>query len=79
MRKSLALLLLTASLTGCAGLQKPVTPVFVPPASCLEHAAEIPNPKPDLIEYIEDLIVLYSDSAVLREQCRAALIEKSRE
>ena len=79
MRKSLALLLLSLSLTGCAGLQKPVTPVFVPPASCLEHAAEIPEPKPDLIEYIEDLIVLYSDSAVLREQCRAALLEKTKE
>ncbi len=79
MRKSLAPLLLSLSLTGCAGLQTQRTPVFVPPASCLEHAAEIPNPKPDLIEYIEDLIVLYSDSAVLREQCRAALIEKSRE
>ena len=79
MRKSLALLLLSLSLTGCAGLQTQRTPVFVPPASCLEHAAEIPEPKPDLIEYIEDLIVLYSDSSVLREQCRAALIEKSRE
>ena len=79
MRKSLALLLLTASLTGCAGLQTQRTPVFVPPASCLEHAAEIPNPKPDLIEYIEDLIVLYSDSATLREQCRAALLEKTKE
>ena len=79
MRKSLALLLLSLSLTGCAGLQTQRTPVFVPPASCLEHAAEIPNPKPDLIEYIEDLIVLYSDSATLREQCRAALIAKSRE
>ena len=78
MRKSLALLLLTASLTGCAGLQTQRTPVFVPPASCLEHAAEIPEPKPDLIEYLEDLIVLYSDSAVLREQCRAALLEKLR-
>ena len=78
MRKQLAVLLVLTSLTGCAGLQKPVTPVYVPPASCLEHAAEIPNPKPDLIEYIEDLIVLYSDSAVLREQCRAALLEKLR-
>lgn len=62
------------SLTGCAGLSKPVTPVFVPPASCLEHAADIPEPKPDLIEYVQDLIVLYSDGAVLREQCRAALV-----
>lgn len=79
MRKHLAVLLVLTSLTGCAGLQKPVTPVFVPPASCLEHAAEIPKPKPDLIEYIEDLIVLYSDSAVLREQCRAALLEKTKE
>ena len=78
MRKSLALLLLSLSLTGCAGLQTQRTPVFVPPASCLEHAAEIPEPKPDLIEYIKDLIVLYSDSAVLREQCRAALLEKLR-
>ena len=78
MRKSLALLLLSLSLTGCAGSQTQRTPVFVPPASCLEHAAEIPEPKPDLIEYIEDLIVLYSDSAVLREQCRAALLEKLR-
>ena len=79
MRKSLALLLLSLSLTGCAGLQTQRTPVLVPPASCLEHAAEIPEPKPDLIEYIEDLIVLYSDSAVLREQCRAALLEKTKE
>ena len=79
MRKSLALLLLSLSLTGCTGLQTQRTPVFVPPASCLEHAAEIPEPKPDLIEYIEDLIVLYSDSAVLREQCRAALLEKTKE
>ena len=79
MRKHLAVLLVLTSLTGCAGLQKPVPPVFVPPASCLEHAAEIPEPKPDLIEYIEDLIVLYSDSAVLREQCRAALLEKTKE
>ena len=79
MRKSLALLLLSLSLTGCAGLQTQRTPGFVPPASCLEHAAEIPEPKPDLIEYIEDLIVLYSDSAVLREQCRAALLEKTKE
>lgn len=79
MRKSLALLLLTASLTGCAGLQTQRTPVFVPPASCLEHAQELPTPGTDLIGYIEDLIVLYSDSAVLREQCRAALVEKSRE
>lgn len=79
MRKSLAPLLLSLSLTGCAGLQTQRTPVFVPPASCLEHAAEIPNPKPDLIEYIEDLIVLYSDNAVLREQCRAALLEKTKE
>ena len=78
MRKSLALLLLSLSLTGCTGLQTQRTPVFVPPASCLEHAAEIPEPKPDLIEYTEDLIVLYSDSAVLREQCRAALLEKLR-
>ena len=78
MRKHLALLLVLTSLTGCAGLQTQRTPVFVPPASCLEHAAEIPEPKPDLIEYIEDLIVLYSDSAVLREQCRAALLEKLR-
>ena len=72
-------LLVLTSLTGCAGLQTQRTPVFVPPASCLEHAAEIPNPKPDLIEYIEDLIVLYSDNAVLREQCRAALLEKTKE
>ena len=79
MHKSLALLLLTASLTGCAGLQTQRTPVFVPPASCLEHAQELPSPSPDLIEYIENLIVLYSDSAVLREQCRAALIQKSTE
>lgn len=79
MRKSLALLLLSLSLTGCAGLQTQRTPVFVPPASCLEHAAEIQKPKPDLIEYIEDLIVLYNDSAVLREQCRAALLEKTKE
>ena len=77
MRKSLALLLLTASLTGCAGLQTQRTPVFVPPASCLEHAQELPSPGPDLIEYIENLIILYSDSAVLREQCRAALVQKS--
>ena len=79
MRKSLALLLLSLSLTGCAGLQTQRTPVFVPPASCLEHAQEVPSPGPDLIEYIENLVLLYSDSAVLREQCRAALIEKSRE
>ncbi len=79
MRKSLAMLLLSLSLTGCAGSQTQRTPVFVPPASCLEHAEEIPKPKPDLIEYIEDLIVLYSDSAVLREQCRAALLEKTKE
>ena len=79
MRKSLALLLLSLSLTGCAGLQTQRTPVFVPPASCLEHAQELPSPGPDLIEYIENLVLLYSDSAVLREQCRAALIEKSRE
>ena len=79
MRKSLAMLLLSLSLTGCAGLQTQRTPVFVPPASCLEHAAELPSPIPDLIEYIENLVLLYSDSAVLREQCRAALIEKSRE
>ena len=79
MRKHLAILLVLTSLTGCAGLQKTVTPVYVPPASCLEHAAEIPEPTPDLIEYIEDLIVLYSDSAVLREQCRAALLEKTKE
>jgi len=26
--------------------------------------------------YVEDLIVLYTDSAVLREQCRAALIKE---
>lgn len=69
---SLALL----SLAGCAGSLKPVTPVFVPPASCLEHAQEIPEPKPDLIEYVGDLIVLYSDGAVLREQCRAALLKE---
>ena len=79
MRKHLALLLVLTSLTGCAGLQTQRTPVFVPPARCLEHAAEIQKPKPDLIEYIEDLIVLYSDSAVLREQCRAALLEKTKE
>ena len=79
MRKHLALLLLSLSLTGCAGLQTQRTPVFVPPASCLEHAQELPSPGPDLIEYIENLVLLYSDSAVLREQCRAALIEKSRE
>jgi len=79
MRKSLALLLALTSLTGCAGLQTQRTPVFVPPASCLEHAQELPSPGPDLIEYIENLVLLYSDSAVLREQCRAALIEKSRE
>ena len=79
MRKSLALLLLSLSLTGCAGLQTQRTPVFVPPASCLEHAQELPSPGPDLIEYIENLVLLYSDSAVLREQCRAALVEKSRE
>ena len=79
MRKSLALLLLSLSLTGCAGLQTQRTPVFVPPASCLEHAQELPSPGPDLIEYIENLVLLYSDSAVLREQCRAALIAKSRE
>ena len=79
MRKSLALMLLSLSLTGCAGLQTQRTPVFVPPASCLEHAQELPSPGPDLIEYIENLVLLYSDSAVLREQCRAALIEKSRE
>ena len=78
MRKHLALLLVLTNLTGCAGSQTQRTPVFVPPASCLEHAAEIPEPKPDLIEYIEDLVVLYSDSAVLREQCRAALLEKLR-
>ena len=79
MRKSLALLLLSLSLTGCAGLQTQRTPVFVPPASCLEHAQELPSPIPDLIEYIENLIILYSDSAVLREQCRAALVQKSQE
>lgn len=79
MRKSLALLVLIGSLTGCAGLQTQRTPVFVPPASCLEHAQELPSPIHDLIEYIENLIILYSDSAVLREQCRAALVQKSRE
>ena len=79
MRKSLALLLLSLSLTGCAGLQTQRTPVFVPPVSCLEHAQELPSPGPDLIEYIENLVLLYTDSAVLREQCRAALIVKSRE
>ena len=79
MRKSLALLLLSLSLPGCAGSQTQRTPVFVPPASCLEHAQELPSPGPDLIEYIENLVLLYSDSAVLREQCRAALMEKSRE
>lgn len=70
------LLLVLLSLTGCAGSLKRVTPVFVPPASCLEHSQEIPPPKPDLFEYASDLIVLYSDSAVLREQCRAALVKE---
>ena len=78
MRKSLALLLLSLSLTGCAGSPTQRTPVFVPPASCLEHAQELPSHGPDLIEYIENLVLLYSDSAVLREQCRAALIQESR-
>lgn len=68
--------LVLLSLAGCAGSLKPETPVFVPPASCLEHAQEIPEPKPDLIEYVGDLIVLYSDGAVLREQCRAALLKE---
>lgn len=51
--------------------------MFVPPASCLEHARELPEPGPDVLTYIEEVVVLYSDSAVLREQCRAALIEIS--
>lgn len=73
MRAILIPLLLLLSLTGCAGSQKRLTPAFVPPASCLEHAAELPEPQADLYEFVQDLIVLYSDSAVLREQCRAAL------
>ena len=77
MRKSLALLAVLLSLTGCAALQKQQTPVFVPPASCLEQAHELPEPVPDLIGYIEEIVRLYGDSAVLREQCRAALLERA--
>jgi len=58
-----------------AGSLKPRTQVFVPPASCLERPAEVPEPQRDLYVYVQDLIVLYSDSAVLREQCRGALIK----
>ena len=75
MRTLLIPLLLTLSLTGCAGSLKPRTQVFVPPASCLERPAEVPEPQRDLYVYVQDLIVLYSDSAVLREQCRGALIK----
>lgn len=74
--RTILMSLVLLSLTGCASSSKLVMPVFVPPASCLEHAQELPAPKPDLIEYIGDLIVLYSDSAILREQCRAALVKE---
>lgn len=76
MRAILIPLLLLLSLTGCAGSPKLLTPVFVPPASCLEHAAELPEPRQDLYEFVQDLIELYSESAVLREQCRAALVKE---
>lgn len=50
----------------------------MPPASCLERAAELPEPQADLYVLVQDLIVLYSGSAVLREQCRAALVEDTK-
>ena len=73
MQKSLALLLVLASLTGCASLPKQGTPVFVPPASCIEPAQELPVAGPDLLDYIADITVQYVDLAVLRNQCRTAL------
>lgn len=53
------------------------TPQFVPPQSCLERVQEIPAVRADASAYIKDLIELYSESGVLREQCRAALIVKA--
>jgi len=76
MHKSLTLLLVLVSLTGCGGLPQKQTPAFVPPASCLEHSPEVPEPRADLFEYVQDLIVQYSDVAVLREQCRSALLKE---
>lgn len=45
----------------------------MPPASCLDLSVELPAPKADLLDYIEEVVVLYADLAVRREQCREAL------
>lgn len=45
------------------------------PASCLEVPDGIPAPKEDLYLYSADLIVALTKSGVLREQCRAALLD----
>lgn len=72
---SLALLSLTLSLSGCAVSKTPATPPFEAPASCLEAADPLPAIKADIIESYEDVVVLYTKVAVLRNQCRAALIQ----
>ena len=69
----LALLLAVLTLTGCAGLRTPETARYEPPASCLEPAEPIPEPYADLFDYASTLIVQYTELAVQREQCRAAL------
>jgi hypothetical protein len=78
MRMTLVIMLTALTLTGCAGSLKPQTPAFVPPASCIEHAQDVPAPKVDMFEYAADLIVQYTDLAVLREQCRSALVKEQK-
>lgn len=79
MLKSLALACLLVSLTGCAGFGTQPTLVYVPPSSCLEPPAELPEPTADVIDYAELVTGLYGDLATQRMQCRNALIKSTKE
>lgn len=44
--------------------------------SCLELAQELPEPTADVLQYAEDVTVMYGDLAVLRALCRSALLRE---
>lgn len=74
MRLNLSLCFLALSLTACSALPTRPMQAFEPPASCLELPLELPRASADAIADHEDLIVQYVGLAVLRVQCRDALI-----
>jgi len=77
MRKNLGVLLALLSLSACSALPKP-QPQRLPPASCIEPAPPLPDPKADLMLYTEELILNLTELSVLRNQCRGALLPKEK-